>query len=689
MAEPSLLEILHRVEQHQTPDPNAPFEDPSKRNMSLIRPVPQTDGAGVTFTSPNDGRSATGAETMTLAPAVAQPSAPAGTAAVHPNAPAVASGTPPTAEVAPPEQDTGAEDAARDGARNVAAATAQRGAHTLQLYPSSYSDPVVTGTAANRKLINVYELSLYDDWATAKPNKPSSVTLPDVQRITMQAPNALTRTRNLAGQVYAEHGGFIQRTFVIEGRSGPVWNLPTEDGAGQLAISRFTKLRNLIERYGRDSVANKNALVRNKDTRLTFQASFESEAHFCDIVNFTYRRSSATSTYSFEYSITLVTNGVAEKKYNGGFALTVGKAVPVWESQKLRTFAALTAAELAALPADSEAAANVFRPANAFKGLSCSDIHEWRQAASALNITLDTAIFTRTIAPEVVAGLKTGLAYNSYLTDITHSLKGARGLSCPVPPWSDLYYNWLPAGTGVTTLAALLANTPSFSGFNNQYRTADVLFPVRRAFITETDTQPPPPFTAVNYFLPDSGADAHSVAAAVLGDRNQWWRIVALNRLRDAYTRSDGTPLAPGSSLLIPDPTVPNVKDNDVLGTDLLIVNGDLELAGSNDIMRVKGYANYTQNLLHRMHTPRGSNKVFTEFGLSPTIHTDSSSTVLATIRNDIRDQVNQDHRTDSVTDIQITELGDKVQVSMVVKAIASDQRSFSFNYNLSSEVTQ
>jgi hypothetical protein len=48
-----------------------------------------------------------------------------------------------------------------------------------------------------------------------------------------------------------------------------------------------------------------------------------------------------------------------------------------------------------------------------------------------------------------------------------------------------------------------------------------------------------------------------------------------------------------------------------------------------------------------------------------------------------------QDHRTKDVGNFKLTMLGDKVQVSMVVTALTSPQRTFTFNYGLNSEVTQ
>lgn len=569
----------------------------------------------------------------------------------------------------------------------------------------NYTDPY----EENGNLVNKYQLQFYENYPNTKQDKYDAVELPYVQRVTMQAPNAVSRTRSMSGEVYAEHQGFIQRTFVIEGRSGPVWNA---DGGDTLTIHRFTKLRNFLELYGNTSANNKNALVRYKNTQLILNCTFESEAHFCEVVNFNYKRSADTSTYSFEYSITLVTNGPTGRKFNSS-VLSGGTGAPKWkwaqpsgelfkvlptvqteESLESQFFDRLVNVNVASLirARDFELRLRqeevALKQAPTLQNMRCSDIQEMRVNISTANSVLDTILFTDTSLLSARTAAKTSLAWTSYALDIAHSIKGASNIACPVPPWSDLYYQLVPyavAGTVfVQYLASLFGNN---RGYDYTYSVTNTP-PVRLGLVATANTGPERPFAAVNYFLPDNGADAYSIAANVLGDANQYWRIMDLNNFRDAYTRADGTPLSPGSSVLIPSTTAPAARDTDVFGTDLLIVNGDLQLVGNNDVMRISGYANYTQNLMHRMKTPRGTNRVFPNHGLMADIHSSANSTLPALIRTDVRDQVLQDHRTDEVRELALTELGDKVQVSMVVKAIAGTQRNFKFNYDLNSQVT-
>ena len=593
-----------------------------------------------------------------------------------------------------------------------------------QLYVGNYSDPYYEGkigdetTPNAHRLVNTYRLTRYLHWDPANNDNAEypavvSIDLPFVQRITMQAPNAVSRTRNLSGGVYAEHAGFIQRTFVIEGRSGPVWNVEpasanTNELLQQLGISRFTSLRNFLEAYGKEHAENKNALVRFKDTRLVFTGTFESESHFCDVVNFNYRRSADTSTYSFEYSITLVTNGYATAQFQSGALVAVGsKEVPRWVpvDKFQETGYVFSAYEpdvdglffaswddylnsLWTFHTSAAAAESPFTAVNYLQNMRCSAIKDLRVATSVLSAALETSVWSLVGEAAARVKAKAFLGLTSYGLDLAHTLKGTAGTPCPTPAWSDLYYSISPyVNAGAAVVDYLIDQFGNNRGTDYTYSITNTP-PVRPALQANVSTGPERPFAAVNYFLPANSTDAYSVAAAVLGDMNAYWRIIDLNNFRDAYTRADGTPLSPGSSVLVPSTTVPVARDQDVLGTDLLLVNGDLQLVGNNDVMRISGYANYTQNLMNRMKTPRGTNRVFPRYGLSATINSRSDSTVPSMIRQDVTSQVMQDHRTDDVGNLVLTELGDKVQVSMVVKAIAGPQRSFKFNYDLNSQVT-
>jgi hypothetical protein len=549
---------------------------------------------------------------------------------------------------------------------------------------SSYDDPVAEspGGAVN----NTYTLLFFEDWDVSQTNFVASVDLPYVNRIAMTAPNAMKRTRGMDNSVYVEHAGFAQRTFTIEGRSGAVWN-PPED-LNVLNISRFTKLRNFMELYGKTSAVNKNALVRGKNTQLVLRFSFEDEQFLCDVVDFSYRRSTDTSTYSFEYTLTLITNDHIGKKRRSS-SLLDGVSEPSTEISDLPEFGRSSPEEVMpklsnffkGLTNLSRAQGTPIKYPNLFTQLTCDGIVQARLFIAQLCLWLEQLERNAPQNQTEIARIRYELGVMGLLLDASVLAKGRSGSPCPAPPWSDLYYRLAGGYADATALRDALAALfggyvpPSSLIFYEQ----DNKLPARQAFY-----QPRPVFP-VGYFdtwtVPAQGADAFSIAHYVFGDRNLYWRIIAINDMQDAYTRGDGTPLAPGSTVLIPSEGKTSTKSQDILGTDLLIVNGDLQLVGNNDVQRVSGYACYSQNLTHRMQTPQGSNKVCPEYGLLPNIHGSASSSIVSEIRSNIRDQLHQDHRTDKVTRLTLQEQGDKVRVSAVVTPISGQAKSVAFTY--------
>jgi len=666
------------------------FFGPQRNHAApTLVPVTAANGQRLVYYTPPVSATTPAVPQGTPAPAATQPSP--GAAAANPNSLPVAgqTTTPPTTTAASAITATPVD---QEFAAQLDAAA--RDSYTPVFYgyftdPESFIDS--NGNITNR-LTNLYTLTFYTHWDVVpdKRKGKTSVELPFVSRVTMQAPNAVARTRALNGLVYAEHAGFVQRTFVIEGRSGPVWGLGEDN---ELAISRFTKLRNFIEVYGKTSTANKNALVRYEDSRLIMLASFESEAHFCDIVSFNYRRSTDTSTYSFEYSITLVTNGMYGRvRYPGKLtsapnAKAEAALLPEFQSELLvneyETWTRLTDFEARVRQEEVE-----FGQSNTLATMSCSGLQELRLGVSTLSAALDTSVFTQDISAESRRTAKASLGWNAYALDVAHRIKGTSGLACPVPPWSDLYYGLVSAGTAGAAVIRFIMDVVRGKAPTQPTYSSDAYVPYRPGLLAPSNTTPEQPYTAINYFLTEGSADAYSVAAAVLGSSNYYWRIISLNNLQDAYTRGDGTPLVPGTSILVPAAGVPAVKDNDVLGTDLLIVNGDLQLVGNNEVMRVSGFACYSQNLMHRMQTPRGSNRVFPGYGLPDDLNSSAASTIPATITMEVRDQLLQDFRTEEVKDLSLTEQGDKVAVSVLVTPIAGTARRFAFNYNLNAEVS-
>lgn len=545
----------------------------------------------------------------------------------------------------------------------------------------------------------VYTLRFYEDWPIKdnQPNAGISVDLPYVNRVAMTAPNAVVRTRGMDGTVYAEHAAIPERTFVIEGRSGAI-SRPTRDAEAGLDIRRFTNLRNLIETYAATSARNKSALVRFKDSRLILDFSFEDEAYFCEVVDFQYRRSTETSTYSFEYTLTLVTNAphtrVAEpislKSWEAAANVPkpLGNATPGRAELEADTEAFNRRVEqefiekILRLDSFRRGAEQSSRTTNPLESFTCDELYDLRAGITVLNGALDNTLFTYALRAGVRARIKTFLAHNSYALDLVHSLKGSNSSGCPVPPWTNTAYRIMPYTNLVTEFIRMLNPARAEDTMSMQ-----VYLPYRPGFLPALPANPAQG-PEEDFVVPQGMTSANDIADFWFGDASMAWRIIDLNRMRDAYTFGDGTPLAPSSVIRLPSPALPVAKNGDVLGTDLMLENGDLVLVGFNDVKRISGYANYSQNLLNRMQTFRGHNKVFPNYGLPDNVLSSAGSTIPATIRTQVKDQIRQDHRTAKVERTTLNELGDKVQVDVLVKPIAGPKGRLTFYYNLDSGVT-
>jgi hypothetical protein len=580
-------------------------------------------------------------------------------------------------------------------------ATAAQAASYNTLTSGSYSDPpVVRGT--RNTVSNVYTLTFFEDYLVPDSGG-TAVDLPYVNKFTMSAPNAVMRTRGMDGEVYAEHAGFIQRTIVIEGRSGAlVGRMPNgidpmvPDLKNLLDINRFTQLRNFLETYSKTSSINKNALIRAKNTQLILDCSFEDERFLCDVVDFQYRRNTQSSTLSFEYTITLVTNGFFARQATDSLALG-GNAAKAFKEPDLRLLARLRAEALLfelnlkdslsfsdslrmleKLRASARReSAEVFE--NRMASLACDDIYTLRVAISiAQNELMRLMLLGTEDNRRVVTTIQAMLAQMSSLIDIAYVLKGRNRTACPVPVWSEWYYSLFNPITSALLLNSIHTLSP---GFVPQVQPSDAPVLPFRPGLGDKIYTPPTTGQYVDVALTESTTNAYDIAAWWFGNPDLYWRVILANNMRDAYTREDGTHLTAGSIVRLPDQNKPPTKNNDILGTDILIVNGDLQLSGNADVMRVSGYACYSQNLTHRMLTERGSNKVFPRYGLRAGIVGSASSSILAELRSDVRDQLRQDHRTDRVEQLQLDEIGDKVNVSVLVTPITGNAGQFNFNY--------
>lgn len=119
------------------------------------------------------------------------------------------------------------------------------------------------------------------------------------------------------------------------------------------------------------------------------------------------------------------------------------------------------------------------------------------------------------------------------------------------------------------------------------------------------------------------GDDLQAVAAREMGDANRWPELVWLNELTHPYLTDDerrvsASVLLTGSLLRVPAPVGVVTDDADrgqVYERDCLLVNRQLTDDGAGDFAVVSGSDNLTQQLKHRINTPRGQARRHPEYG--------------------------------------------------------------------------
>jgi phage baseplate assembly protein W len=112
------------------------------------------------------------------------------------------------------------------------------------------------------------------------------------------------------------------------------------------------------------------------------------------------------------------------------------------------------------------------------------------------------------------------------------------------------------------------------------------------------------------------------IAGRELGDANQWRVLIEINGLTFPYLSGDPTVIGPtvlayGDKLIVPAPTVQvsaSVDPNSVFGTDLELLNGDLQVV-DGDFATVSGRANLKHALQDRIATPLADLVFHREYG--------------------------------------------------------------------------
>lgn len=485
-------------------------------------------------------------------------------------------------------------------------------------------------------------------------NVIDSIELPYVSHIEVDQPLAVTRTYTMGG-LYEEHSGFVERTFSLRGRSGK----------SRLDLAIFQKFRNFLEKYAKLSAENKNAFIRGEDINLVLNFPWDGESFYCTVIVFKPSSDIGVSRCSFEYSLVLKTNGFASRKWS----------LP----QNIHEFL-----ESPGNDGDhTKWGHNCFR--RSLKTLSGKPLRS--EDSLDIDAPPPDADYIYGKAPQIyeqvevlglaTSGLRTGgrSAYQS-LYDL-----GTLGLESSLAHWDDAdedTRNNERLSRRLTTVLGwyvwLILQAKEGLGFRSQHLTTDPNpgFPVLDLVTPIPPRDGREPLTVDTVQASDT--TAFDIALRVLGDRNQWIRIVRANDMRDARTKRDGRPLVFGDRILVPSVTgVPKGQAADIYGTDIRMgLDGDFVAAGTTDIAVISGIDNVDQNLTHRYKTVKGTNKAFPEFGLPPIIGTVATSDLAGQVMSAVKQQTVRDHRVSGISKMAVSRAGGTVTVDVGVEVVAN-----------------
>lgn len=177
------------------------------------------------------------------------------------------------------------------------------------------------------------------------------------------------------------------------------------------------------------------------------------------------------------------------------------------------------------------------------------------------------------------------------------------------------------------------------------------------------------------------GDDLQAVAAREMGDANRWPELAWLNELSHPYLTDDerrvsASVLLTGSLLRVPAPVGVVTDDADrgqVYERDCLLVGRQLTDNGDGDFAVVAGSDNLTQQLKHRINTPRGQARRHPDYGclvwrLLGTVNGPLAGALGAQY---VKSALLADYRVSSVQSAVADMQGDVVRVTAKAEAIA------------------
>ncbi len=499
--------------------------------------------------------------------------------------------------------------------------------------------------------------------------------------ITLRRPRPLTQSAGLVSEewIFQGRSGEEERevTFIDQRQSF------TRMVAGGVAI--FEELLRFLRDYEADKAKFQSTYSRDGDRApsLIVRALKEGLAFYCDDVRIVPLRQVGSSRLSYDYTLTLTTEGEVKAEAYAELVNNPVKALPIAEtaaSGALGRAAAEPESLLAGSTAQGfvETGADTIAPsgslARALERVP-GDLAQFRQPVE---------VFARQVAEatEAVEGaVRAGLGFpRDVASNRAHA--AARASSAVYRTWDELDIPLRDRARAVRdelrravksverAMMRVLGTAGAKLGEPATDQTATIQGGVQAVGGRAV--------RVLRLFL---GEDLQSFAFRVLGSSERWVELAELNGMSSAWALGDGRPLVAGTPILVPvddgPPTRPDADQSDLYRTDLrwdfrrhdIIVEGD----SPTDFASVAGPKNLRQAMLRRATVPLGRCRVMPRLGIPHGIGQNTSAERAALLASQVVSQFAGDPRIKAIRDVQILQLANTFSARLVAEGISGE----------------
>lgn len=506
--------------------------------------------------------------------------------------------------------------------------------------------------------------------------KPESVTTLPFGPSTMQVrtPPPVKIQRTFGRLPIRQHSRYCQWMVTITGRSG-LRARPGYDFNGAIAVKTGPQLfqdfqawlqlyTEMADKFGAEYLQNPDEYDQHLDNvRLVFRAPDKDLHLLVEPVDFTWQSTAISSRFSYEW--TLVLEGYAEASYSAPTNL-LG---PVAEWAK--------------------AGARAVNKANAAVALGALVLGNVRSDLDVLRLPLQRARTTAALAQQTVAaGLAVASLPRDMLADIAVTAEQTRAVWERLADAGRLPAETAAAGRDIARAFYAAQDTArdAMTAYGGMRGGPDGLATAQQVQDAGggpggLPSSPSQPSADCQVYQLGPGDSLKDVANKYLGSSELWTQIAYLNGLPDPYHKSDGTPLLPGDTVLVPQPAGSTGIDaaagqdlSSLFGVDWYIDpdTGDVEVdASGNDFRTIDGLDNLQQALRLRMLTVQGTSG-FQDFGLPVEPGQAFGPQMAGYVAAHAREQLLRDPRVSKVTDMQVLDGGDSLAVRAKVEPIVA-----------------